>query len=65
MPWGTAHSRRVRKHFKETGEWRKRKGIPVKRNRGKEEQHVPRLSNIKCVLGIEIVEEEDEAGAKF
>lgn len=50
-------------HLKETREQRERKNIwGKKKNRGKEVQYIPRTSNIKCVLGIEIMQEEEGFG---
>ena len=59
-----AHIRRVRKYFEEAGVGRKRMDNLGRRGRGKEVQHVPRVSNMKCVLGVLIMEEEEKVGGK-
>lgn len=35
-----------------------------RRGRGEEVQHVPRVSNMECVLGVLIMEEEEKVGGK-
>lgn len=55
-------------HLKETREQTERKNIwgkKKKKTRGKEVQYIPRTSNIKCVLGIESMQEEERFGTRF
>lgn len=52
----------VTKYFEEAGAGRKRMDNLGRRSRGKEVQHVPRRSNMKCVPGVLIMEEEERLG---
>ena len=51
----------VRKYFEQAGAGRKGRYNLGRRSRGKEVQHVP-MSNMKCVLGALIMEEEERLG---